>query len=273
MCRHTTASLVAGPGCLSLTSLPRQNDRTDGQALAFRDGCFDAVICQLGLQFFPDPAQGLTEFHRVLRPDGKASVCVISTPDQAPLWGVLAETLARYLPERCKIFMSSFSLADPTRFEDLFKGAGFTNVSVVRDVRGTKLESFEEYWKSIEAGIGSIPQSYLLLTEADRRAVRKEVQAKLSKFEIDGNLHMSVGMLIGSGQKDQKSMSAELPAANRPGPFDPRFANLLVCPSTRGPLEYEPATGELISRGAGLAFPIRDGIPIMLPNAARRLSP
>jgi ubiquinone/menaquinone biosynthesis C-methylase UbiE/uncharacterized protein YbaR (Trm112 family) len=246
---------------------------TDGQALAFRDGCFDAVICQLGLQFFPDPAQGLTEFHRVLRPDGKASVCVISTPDQAPLWGVLAETLARYLPERCKIFMSSFSLADPTRFEDLFKGAGFTNVSVVRDVRGTKLESFEEYWKSIEAGIGSIPQSYLLLTEADRRAVRKEVQAKLSKFEIDGNLHMSVGMLIGSGQKDQKSMSAELPAANRPGPFDPRFANLLVCPSTRGPLEYEPATGELISRGAGLAFPIRDGIPIMLPNAARRLSP
>jgi ubiquinone/menaquinone biosynthesis C-methylase UbiE len=46
---------------------------TDGQALAFRDDCFDAVICQLGLQFFSDPTQGLSEFHRVLRPGGKAS--------------------------------------------------------------------------------------------------------------------------------------------------------------------------------------------------------
>ena len=132
----------------------------------FGDGCFDAVICQLGLQFFPDPARGLAEFRRVLRPGGKASVCVISTPDQAPLWGVLAETLGRYLPEKRHIFMSSFSLGDATRFEDLFKAADFTNVRVVRDVRGTKMGSFKEYWDLIEAGIGSIPQSYLLLTEA-----------------------------------------------------------------------------------------------------------
>ena len=103
--------------------------------------------------------------------------------------------------------MSSFSLADPTRFEDLFERAGFMNVRVVRDVRGTQMGSFEEYWQSIEAGIGSIPQSYLLLTETDRRAVRKEVQAKLSQFEVDGNLHMSVEMLIGSGQKDKESMT------------------------------------------------------------------
>src|SRR5215475_456392 len=40
----------------------------DGQAMAFRDSSFDAVVCQLGLQFFPDPARGLTEFRRVLRP-------------------------------------------------------------------------------------------------------------------------------------------------------------------------------------------------------------
>jgi ubiquinone/menaquinone biosynthesis C-methylase UbiE len=41
---------------------------TDGQALAFRDGSFDAVVCQLGLQFFPGPARGAVEFRRVLRP-------------------------------------------------------------------------------------------------------------------------------------------------------------------------------------------------------------
>ena len=178
---------------------------TDGQALAFRDDYFDAVICQLGLQFFPDPARGLTEFLRVLRPGGKASVCVISTPDRALLWGVLAETLGRFLPDKRHIFMASFSLADPMRFEQLFRDAGFTNVTVTRDVRGTDMGSFEDYWQAIEAGIGSIPHSYLLLPEVDRRAVREEVQAKLSRFEVDGNLHLSVEMLIGSGQKAQSS--------------------------------------------------------------------
>jgi len=66
----------------------------DGQALPFRDASFDAVICQLGLQFFPDPARGVSEFRRVLRKDGAVSICVISTPDRAPMWGNLAECSA-----------------------------------------------------------------------------------------------------------------------------------------------------------------------------------
>jgi ubiquinone/menaquinone biosynthesis C-methylase UbiE/uncharacterized protein YbaR (Trm112 family) len=245
---------------------------TDGQALAFRDDCFDAVICQLGLQFFPDPARGLSEFRRVLRPGGKASICVISTPDRAHIAGPFAETLGRYLPEMRHIFMSSFSLSDPARFEGLLRDAGFTNVSVVRDMRGTDAGSFEEYWDAVEAGIGSIPQSYLLLSEADRHAVREEVRAKLANFEVDGTLHLSVEMLIGSGRKDPAGMLAALPSSTRPTPFDPRFADFLACPSTGGALEYDPTTGELISRQAGLAFPVRDGIPIMLLDAARRLS-
>jgi ubiquinone/menaquinone biosynthesis C-methylase UbiE/uncharacterized protein YbaR (Trm112 family) len=245
---------------------------TDGQALAFRDDCFDAVICQLGLQFFPNPTQGLSEFHRVLRPGGKASVCVISTADRAQIAGPLAETLGRYLPEKRHIFMSSFSLSDSARFEGLLRGAGFTNVSVVRDMRGAEAGSFRKYWDSIEAGIGSIPQSYLLLSEADRRAVREEVRAKLSKFEIDGILHLSVEMLIGSGRKDPASARAAAASSTLSTPFDPRLANLLACPGTKGSLEYDSATGELISRQAGLAFPVRDGIPIMLLDVARRLS-
>ena len=47
---------------------------------------------------------------------------------------------------------------------------------------------------------------------------------------------------------------------------------ILVCPVTRGPLVYDRAKQELISKGAGLAYPIRDGIPIMLPDEARELS-
>jgi len=52
---------------------------------------------------------------------------------------------------------------------------------------------------------------------------------------------------------------------------DPRLLEVLVCPVTRGPLEYDRAKGELISRAAKLAYPIRDGVPIMLPEEARAL--
>jgi uncharacterized protein YbaR (Trm112 family) len=56
-------------------------------------------------------------------------------------------------------------------------------------------------------------------------------------------------------------------------PVDPRLLEILVCPLTRGPLTYDRARGELISAKAGLAYPIRDGIPIMLPEEARTLEP
>src|SRR5262250_2298074 len=82
----------------------------NGQALAFRDGSFDAVVCQLGLQFFPDPARGLAEFRRVLRANGCTAVCVISTPDWAPMWGVFANALSRHLPEQREALHLSFAL-------------------------------------------------------------------------------------------------------------------------------------------------------------------
>jgi len=56
-----------------------------------------------------------------------------------------------------------------------------------------------------------------------------------------------------------------------PSPIDPRLLEILVCPLTKGPLEYDRAAGELISRQAGLAYPVRDGIPIMLIDEARKL--
>jgi len=53
---------------------------------------------------------------------------------------------------------------------------------------------------------------------------------------------------------------------------DPRLLEILVCPVTRGQLEFDRAKGELISRSARLAYPIRDGVPIMLPDEARELA-
>ena len=53
---------------------------------------------------------------------------------------------------------------------------------------------------------------------------------------------------------------------------DPRLLEILVCPVTQGPLTLDKAKGELVSRSARLAYPIRDGVPVMLPEEARELA-
>lgn len=54
--------------------------------------------------------------------------------------------------------------------------------------------------------------------------------------------------------------------------IDPRLLEILVCPATRGPLIYDRDNQELISQKARLAYPIRDGVPVMLPEEARELT-
>ena len=54
--------------------------------------------------------------------------------------------------------------------------------------------------------------------------------------------------------------------------IDNRLLEILVCPQTKGPLVYDREQGELLSKKAGLAYPVRDGVPIMLVDEARNLS-
>ena len=61
------------------------------------------------------------------------------------------------------------------------------------------------------------------------------------------------------------------PTDRPPGGVDPKLLEILVCPLTKSTLEYDAEKQELISRSAKLAYPIRDGIPIMLPEEARPL--
>jgi ubiquinone/menaquinone biosynthesis C-methylase UbiE len=180
--------------------LPFRAVATDGQSLAFRDGSFDAVICQLGLMFFPDPARGLAEFRRVLHSGRCAAVCVISTPDRAPMWGILAETLSQYLPDQREAFHLSFSLAQAPRLDQMLGAAGFRDTRVTRETRDGTVESLDEFWAAIEFGTGQLPLAYLTLSEPRRREIREEVNAGLSQFTRNGRLEVSVEMLIGRGR-------------------------------------------------------------------------
>jgi uncharacterized protein YbaR (Trm112 family) len=66
-------------------------------------------------------------------------------------------------------------------------------------------------------------------------------------------------------------MNTTSPPERPPGSVDPKLLEILVCPLTKGPLQYDAEKQELISRQAKLAYPIRGGIPIMLPEEARKI--
>lgn len=174
----------------------------DGQALPFKDGAFDAVICQLGLQFFPNPAAGLSEFRRVVRAGGTVAVCVNATSDRLPMWGNLADAMDRFLTQQQRnVLALSWSLADPRRLEGLFSGAGFQDIRVEQIRREGTVDGFDDYWAPIEEGVGQIPQTYCALDEVDRRSVREDVHARLAQYETpDGKITMAVEMLICCGR-------------------------------------------------------------------------
>jgi len=67
-------------------------------------------------------------------------------------------------------------------------------------------------------------------------------------------------------------MTSDFEKPDNSGDIDPRLLESLVCPQTRGPLVYDRDKGELLSKKALLAFPIRDGVPIMLIDEARTLT-
>ena len=66
-------------------------------------------------------------------------------------------------------------------------------------------------------------------------------------------------------------MTEDMPPPVEATRIDPKLLELLVCPLTKGSLDYDSERQELVSRQAKLAYPIRDGIPIMLPEEARPL--
>ncbi|MBX3531493.1 MAG: Trm112 family protein [Rhizobiaceae bacterium] len=70
---------------------------------------------------------------------------------------------------------------------------------------------------------------------------------------------------------DEEPKEAEKLPVRRPD-IDPKLLEMLACPLTKGPLKWDAEKNELISRAARLAYPVRDGIPIMLPSEARQIT-
>ena len=186
------AARARGDGRLAVAAM-------NGAALACHPAAFDAVLCQLGLMFFPDLGGVLGELRRVLRPGGRLAAGVWSTAERVPLIGLLAGALVRHLPaERAGLFLA-FTLADSRALAVALEAAGFRAVRVQAERRRVVFDSVEDFWAPIEAGGGRLGQAFQGLAVTAQADVRARVGEGLHAFESGGRLAMDLELLVAVG--------------------------------------------------------------------------
>ena len=147
----------------------------DAQALSFPDRSFNAVLCNLGLMFFPDPVRGLSEFRRVLRPGGRTAVSVNTVVERSYNHQINV-MIARHVPSLADAVIRTFALGDSLRLQSLFVEAGFTDVETHTVKHTFVLPSFDAYYGPFERGGASTGQALATLPDEVRAAVREEAR-------------------------------------------------------------------------------------------------
>ena len=172
----------------------------DGQRLTLPDGGFDAVLCNMGLMYFPDPTRGLSEFRRVLRPGGRAVVSVNTTPERSLISRVLV-IIGRHAPSKAPEAARLFSLGDEAHLRALFEAAGFEDVETATETLRIEFSSFDAYFGGVEQGAGNVGQEYAALPEEVRRAVREEARRDVG--DAGGPVEVVVEVRIASGGRQR----------------------------------------------------------------------
>jgi ubiquinone/menaquinone biosynthesis C-methylase UbiE len=160
--------------------------------LPFPDGSFDVVLCQLGLQFFPDRPVALKEMFRVLAPGGRMALSVYSAIERTPVALALAEALDQYLGAGASaVKRSEHALADPDELHRLVVQAGFCDVTLQRVTQTIRFTSPREY---VRLQIAATPMAAMVAGMEDTQrdaaidAITRSLVSSLSRHASAGGL-------------------------------------------------------------------------------------
>jgi SAM-dependent methyltransferase len=157
----------------------------DGEDLALAPASFDAVVCRLGLMFFPNPLQGLHGMHRALRAGGGICTMVFSRPERNPCIGILMATALKHagLPARDPYAPGGLlSLGKPCLADELFRAAGFQDIATTALDAPFHLPSARHYLDFVRSSASPIQQILGRLEPAAATAAWADMEERLGIF-------------------------------------------------------------------------------------------
>jgi ubiquinone/menaquinone biosynthesis C-methylase UbiE len=181
-----------------------QTQVADGEDLQVEPASFDAVICRLGLMFFPNPLQGLQGMHRALRPGGRICTMVFSQPERNPCIGILMSTALRYagLPARDHLQPGGLlSLGKSGLADELFRAAGFQNVATTALEAPFRMPTAHNYLNFIRSSASPIQQILGRLAPDVAAAAWAEMEDRLGVFTTADGWVGPNELLLTAGQK------------------------------------------------------------------------
>ena len=181
-----------------------QTQVADGEDLQVEPASFDAVICRLGLMFFPNPLQGLLGMHSALRPGGRICSMVFSQPERNPCIGILMSTALRYagLPARDPFQPGGLlSLGKPGLADELFRAAGFQNVATTALYAPFRLPTATHYLNFIRSSASPIQQILGRLAPDVAAAAWAEMEDRLGVFTTADGWVGPNELLLTAGQR------------------------------------------------------------------------
>ena len=157
----------------------------DGEALPVEPASFDAVVCRLGLMFFPAPLQGLRAMHRALRQGGGICTLVFSRPDRNPCLGILMATALKHAGQPARDPFQPgglLSLGQPGQLDALFRAAGFQNIASTALEAPFRLPTARHYLDFVRASASPIQHILSRLSPEAADAAWSEMEQRLGIF-------------------------------------------------------------------------------------------
>lgn len=188
---------------------------SDVSRMPFSSGEFDTVLCQQGLQFFPDKAAALREMKRVLAPGGTLALNVWGRPEKCPHVVAICNVFSEFFGEdSTTIFRIAGSLSNHEVLQNLVQDAGFSNIRIRSEVKIARHPSLA---KLLPAYFSALPVAAQIaaLPEGERTRMFRCIETKLADWRDNDGLAVPVENCILTAQNENPSSPGER------GPTDP----------------------------------------------------
>ncbi len=176
---------------------------TDAEALPYSDNEFDAAICRLGVMYFANPAAGVKEMARVIKPGRKLALAAWSEPAKNP-WATTAAVVINQLlnlPTPASDAPGVFRCSRPGLLTELLVQAGMQEVNQIEITGEGVFDSPEHYWKFVTDVVAPVATPLSKTDEATREQAKQAVMEATKSYQKDGKIIFPWACWVASGRK------------------------------------------------------------------------